>query len=209
MKRVLLILGIISLLVFSCDKVKEISDDISAVKYNPSLILNPADSVSKIYAPNCTESIPFPTDSTVSVFIDVDKDGLNDFKFSYSTYYNFVSVLDSCENHNSEIIIEAIGAENKIIVDEEHPENVRVYAVDDEIQISSSIADKATVFLNDASIPEDVILESGNKYLGVKLASNRKGWIKVYHDFDLFKFAIVEHAYNRTFQLNIKAGQKQ
>ena len=209
MKRYLFILGIIGIITFSCDKVEKLKDDISFRKYIPHLILNPTDSVAKIYAPNCSESIPFPTDSSQSILIDVDKDGLNDFKFTYFTSYNFVSSIDSCENHNSKIVVEAIGSENRVIVDEDNPENVRVFAVDDEIKISSSIADNATIFLEDASISEDVILESGNKYLGVKLASNTVGWIKVYHDRETLKFAILEHAFNRTFQLNIKAGQKQ
>jgi hypothetical protein len=209
MKRYLFILGIIGMITFSCHKVKKLKDDISSRKYIPQLVLSPADSVATIYSPTCSESIPFPTDSTQFVLIDVDKDGFNDFKFTYSASYNFVSSIDSCENHNSQIVVEAIGSENRVIVDEDNAENVRVFAVDDEIKISSSIAVNATIFLDDASISEDVILETGNKYLGVKLASNTVGWIKVYHDRGTFRFAILEHAFNRTFQLNIKAGQTQ
>lgn len=207
MKRYLFVLGLIGIIVSSCGKVEELKDEISSYKYNPQLVLNPADSASMLYSPHCSEAIPFPTDSMQSLEIDVDNDGLKDFKFTYTTRYEFVSSVDSCENHNSIILMEAIGLENKILVKEEASDQIRVLAHDDLITKTSSVASEAYIFLEDAAFSEDIVLESGNKFIGVRLASNRMGWIKVYHDRANFKFTVLQNAYNDNFHLDIRAGQ--
>ncbi|PWH85278.1 hypothetical protein [Brumimicrobium oceani] len=207
MKQYLIFLVLIAFIVSSCDKVKELKDEISSHKYSPQLVLKPVDSLSRIYSPHCSELIPFPLDSAESLEIDVDNDGLKDFKFTYTTHYEFVSSVDSCENHNSSILMEAIGLENKIIVKEEAMNQVRVLAQDDLISNTSSVSSNAFIFLEDAEVAEDVVLESGNKFIGVRLSSNRMGWIKVYHDRSIFKFTVLQNAYNSNFHLDIKAGQ--
>lgn len=198
----------ITIIASSCDKVEELKDEISFRLYDPYLELNPADSVAKIYAPSCYELIPSPSDSVVSVAIDVDKDGFNDFEFTYSTYYKNVSPFDACENHNSSIKVKAFGVENRILVEDVIFSKVRVYSIDDELSMSNPVSSEAVIYLDDASSSEAVTLESGNKYIGVRLASGRIGWIKIAHKLETFTFTIMEHAYNKNLLLNIKAGQK-
>mgnify|MGYP001252835318 CR=1 FL=1 len=208
MKRYLFILGLIGIIASSCDKVKELKDEISSYKYNPQLVLNPVDTVSVRYT-HCSEPIPFPSDSIQSLEIDIDNDEINDFRFTYSTSFNFVSSMDSCENHNSRIVIEAIGIDNKILVKENASDQVRILGYDELIVNTNLVASSATIFLEDASAPDDITFESGNKYIGVRLSSNRMGWIKFYHDRASFKFTVLQNAYNDNFHLNIKAGQIQ
>lgn len=208
-KQIVVVLVLLSITAFSCSKVKKLENDITFKKFIPFLTLNPIDSISKLYNTSCSEFIPYPFDSVESVEIDIDKNGENDFRFTYSTSYNFVSSSDSCRNHNSRIVLKALGVGNSILVDDKTTERIHVFGVNDEINNEYQLSSNAFIYLDDDAYSEEIAIESGNKYLGVKMFSGSLGWIKVFHKIDTFSFSIMEHALNRTMQLNINAGQKQ
>lgn len=209
MKNYFLFFVLVSVLAFSCNKLTVMEDEISFKKYVPFLTLNPADSSGQIYSTNCSETIPFPTDSIESVEVDIDKDGQNDYRFTYATNYMFVSAQDSCENHNSSILVKALGIGNYIFLEDENSEKISVFEKDNKITNANLTGTNAIVFLDHASSNEEITLETGNKYLGVKLAAGGLGWIKVFHDRTNFTFSIIEHAYNRNIHMDIKAGQDE
>lgn len=193
-------------LISACGKVEKLEPDISFRKYNPNLRLNPVDSLSYMYNSNCFEYLPFPTDSTQSIRIDVDKDEIDDFEFTYTTFYAYQNSVDSCENYNSSISIKAIGASNKVIVEDEFKQQVLIFEQGDDIEKTNTVSDSAIIFLDDYSAEEQYPLSAGNKLIGVRLTGNKMAWIKVAYHKEELAFSIIEHAYNDNFHLGITAG---
>ncbi|WP_107039489.1 hypothetical protein [Brumimicrobium mesophilum] len=208
MKQVLFLLVLISLIAFSCKKLKKLENDITTEKFIPSLTLNPVDSAVQLYTPSCGEFIPFPFDSVQSIEIDIDKNGENDYSFTYTTAYNFISTSDSCKNHNSKVEVKALGIGNNIFVENKVNKKAKVFEEGEEIDNSNHLSSNAIIFQDDGLSSEEISMENGNKYIGVKLFSGSVGWIKVYHRRDSFDFSIMEHALNKTVQLTIKAGHR-
>lgn len=211
MKHYLLLFSIFSLFVFSCDKteLKKMEDDISYRKHIPFLVLSPADSVGEISNFQCTKAFPFPSDSTVSIEMDFDQDGQNDYRFTYTTNYELMSTIDSCQNYSSIIEVKGLGSGNKILIEDKPAGNLQVFEQNDKIPKASKLANEAVVFLDGFNGTGNVDLENGNKFIGVKLSSGGFGWIKFFHSKDSISFSIMEHAYNRNIHMKIKAGQTQ
>ena len=208
MKRYLFILGLISLMTFSCDKVTKLEDDISFRKHNPYLILKPLDRVGQISTSECTKPFPFPSDSTQSVEIDMNQDGNNDFEFTYSTRYEAISPNDSCMNYSSSIVMKSIDFKNNILLKNKSTEEIQLFEEGSKVSNNLKASTKAIIYLDDAINSEHFEIDNGNQYIGIKMFTGGYGWIKLFHRKDSMSFAIMEHAYNNTIDFTIKAGQK-
>lgn len=208
MKQTIFLLLSIGLIAFSCNKVKKLEDEISFRKFLPFLTLNPVDSVVQLYG-SCDEFIPFPFDSVQSVEIDIDKNGENDFRFTYTTNYNFINSTDSCRNHNSSVIVKALGIGNNVVVENKTTKKAKMFEADDKIGKDYFLSSDAFIYLDNPNLADTINMGAGNKYIGVKMFSGSLGWIKVFHRRDTFNFSVMEHAINNNFHLDIKAGQKQ
>ena len=210
MVRYLTLLLVFSLFILSCDKtnLKKMEDDISYKKYSPYLALNPVDSVGQISNSKCIRSFPFPSDSTTFVEIDIDKDGQNDFRFTYTTNYDLISATDSCENYSSIIEAKGIGVGNNVLIENDITERLQIFEEDDKIPNTSKLANEAIVFLEDFTESENVEFGKGNKYIGLKLDLGGFAWIKCFHTKDSIRFSIMEYGYNNNIHMDIKAGQK-
>lgn len=221
MIRYFILLSLIGLFTLSCEKskLKKMKDDISWRKYDPFLVLKPADSVGQISNFGCVKPFHYPSDSTVSVEVDVNKDGQNDYRFTYSTFYNLISPSDSCKNYSSIIKVKAIGVGNSVLIsNSDNLNKLQVFERDQKIPNGSKLAAEGILLRDNISGSVDIAIEpeievepefqSGNKYIGVQLFGGETGWIKFFHTKDSISFSIMEHAYNRNIHLDIQAGQK-
>lgn len=196
------------LLLLSCNKIKKMESDIIYNNFYPHLILNPADSTAQLFQ-NCTEFIPYPSDSTQWIEIDINNDDIKDFRFTYSSYYQFVSETDSCKNHNSKIEISALGIGKSILVLDKETKKVKSFDADQKVNASAPTTNHATIYLDDHSAPEQIPFSDKSKYIGVQLSNGCYGWIKVLHNKDLFSFSIMGKAYQNNIHMDLIAGQKE
>lgn len=206
MKKYIFALGLFSLLLFSCGKMTEVKDEISFRKYKPYLVLQPADSVTHFPDETCDKAIPFPLDSVVSESLDINKDGQDDFKMTYTTSYQS-SPINSCENYSSTLEAKALLPGHLILVNNVTTKKIQVFEKNEEIPNNSKYAENGFIYLDQPDNSEYFEIGNGNKYLGIRLKDGETGWIKVFHQKDSLKFTIMEHAYNKTTILDIKAGQ--
>lgn len=210
MKRITILLALFSLIALSCDKITPIEDEIVYRKYSPYLVLKPADSVGQITVFQCEKAFPYPSDSSVSVNVDLDKDGIDDFSFTYTTRFLQINAMDSCENYRSKIEMKSLDLNNSILVENTNNNKIRIFNEDNNIPGPGATGAKsAIIHLDEGSASTDFSIEDGNKYIGVNMYPGGYGWIKVFHQKDSLSFTIMEHAFNATFNLNIKAGQKK
>lgn len=208
MKNSVFILGLIGLLMSSCDKEINTKYEIFYKKYNAALVLNPADSVGQISNVHCEKFFPFPSDSTESVEIDVNEDGVNDYRFTYTTNYELISATDSCENYGSRIVMQALGIGNSILIENNTSNNLQFFELDDRIPNNSKNATTATIFSDNFQNHDNIELGGGYKYIGISSFSGGFGWIKVSYKENSLTFSIFEHASNSKLNSNIKAGYK-
>lgn len=209
MIRHILIFVLIGFIALSCDKVEKMEDDIAYKGFNPYLLLNPADSVGHISNSTCSKSFPFPADSSVSLTIDIDHDGVDDFSFTYSTSYNLVSPSDSCYNYSSKISVQGTGIGNNILVKDKNTTQISAYELDSPVIAASLSSYNAIIYFDNASGSNSFDFDEGNKYIGFQLANGKYGWMRVFFEKDDFSFTIMDYAYNNNVHLGIKAGQKE
>lgn len=193
------------LILNACNKDK--NNLITYIDLNPDLILLPADSVGNHPSGLCQEKIPFPTDSVVTVELDINQDGINDYIFTYSTSYDWVSASSPCANHNSTLQVSGIGADNKIMVANTDMNEISVLAGGDLISSNQLFSTNAIIYRDNAMgflYFGDFL---GEGYMGFKLSGGELGWIKLNFQRDLFKCSILEYGYNQNANSQIKAGE--
>ncbi len=208
MKHIIIALGIIILFSYSCKKedvVVDIVDEFVYVDLVPNLVLHPCDTFGQI--PNGFEIIPSPLDSSVNVSIDINQDGIDDFIFYYSTYYEMVSQSRPEANYNSTVSILGLYSGNKVIVDKAHNLDLDMMAFGDSIDQSKTLFSNGDVFRDNVSAPYGFWGFSGDGYIGLKLTNGEYAWIKINLDISTYTFTILEYAYNKKHGSRITAGQ--
>ena len=184
-------------------------DDISYNDIIPDLVLNPVDSVGQHQSSLCEEPIPFPTDSISTVYLDLNQDGINDYSFTYETYYEWVSASSPCANHNSILNVVGLIDGNEICVANEDMDEVSVFQDGDPIDRSQLFANSAVIYRDQAFAFLYFGGFSDEGCIGVKLSSGELGWIKLDFQQNLFLCYIKEFAINKNVLLEIRAGQMQ
>ncbi len=219
MKRIFPIFAVLILFFFSCQKSDNENpppedppgntDDIVYSDLDPNLILHPVDSFGLHPSGLCQEIIPYPSDSLESVELDMDGDGVNDFRFTYQTYFHFVSAgLPPCEYYNSSVTVYALNTGYAIATHE--PYNQAEFFVQDDT-IDSSLTYTSNGYIFYVAYGGWFSLDSltGEGFIGVILADNKLGWIKLSFDKNTFTFIIMAYGFNNTAGLEIKAGQTE
>ncbi len=209
MRQILLIIGFISMIIISCDKEKEpeLKDKIIHLDLTPDLTLHAVDSVGFHPSGLCQEVIPFPSDSTVIVDLDINLDGDSDFRFTYSTFYEWVSASSPCANYNSTLEVSGMNADNKIMVANEDIHEISVLENGDLINTDQLFSDNAIIYRDNAMAFLYFGDFSGEGFIGIKLFGGELGWIKLNFQKDSFTCAIMEYGYNKTINSQIAAGQ--
>ena len=197
------------MIIISCDNKtdNELKDKIIYLDLNPDLTLHPVDSVGFHPSGLCQEVIPFPTDSTVIVYLDVNQDGENDFRFTYSTFYEWVSASSPCANYNSTVQVSGLTTENKIKVANEDMYEISILENGDLINADQLFASNAIIYRDYAMASLYFGDLSGEGFIGVKLSSGELGWIKLNFEKESFTCTIMEYGYNETINAKITAGQ--
>jgi len=206
MKKIILIV-LTSLMISSCVKDKDLTDEIIFVDLNPDLILNPVDSVGLHPSGLCQQVIPFPSDSIISTDIDINQDGQNDYRFTFTNFYEWVSASYPCANYNSIVQINALINGNKVVIANEEMHDIKVLNCNDNINKKDLFYDNAFIYRNVAMGNLYFGDFSGEGYIGFKLSNGELGWIKINFQKDYFLCIILEYAYNKNVASDINAGQ--
>ena len=209
MRQIFIIIGFISMTIISCnnDSDNELKDKIIYLDLTPDLSLHPVDSVGLHPSGLCQEIIPFPTDSTVIVDLDINQDGVDDFRFTYSTFYEWVSASSPCANYNSTLQIGGLTAENKIKVANEDMHEVSILENGDLINVDQLFASNAIIYRDNTMGFLYFGDFSDEGFIGVKLSGGELGWIKLIFQKDSFTCTVMEYGYNETINSQITAGQ--
>ncbi len=205
MRHYILIFVLICSMLISCKR--DVSDNIIYIDLKPDLILHPVDSVGMHPSGLCQEVIPFPSDSTLKVDLDIDKDGIDDFRFTYTTFYEWVSASNPCANYNSTLQIAGLLTENKIFIENENMREVRVLEKGDLICANQLSANNAIIYRDNSMSSLNFEDFSGEGFIGFKLSDGELGWIKLDFQKDSFTCTILEYGYNEVINSQITAGQ--
>jgi len=211
MKHFFLIIGVISMIIISCDEETEteLKDKIIYVDLSADLTLHPVDSVGFHPSGLCQEVIPFPSDSTVIVDLDINQDGDDDFRFTYSTFYEWVSASSPCANYNSTLQVSGLKADNKIMVANEDMNEISVLENGDLINSDQLFSDNAIIYRDNAMAFLYFGDFLGEGFIGFKLSGGELGWIKLDFQKDSFTCEIMEYGYNETINSQMTAGQME
>jgi hypothetical protein len=176
----------------------------STFKYEPDTFIPPL----------CYET-PYPSDSTAQYYLDVNKDGIDDFLFTVKrwVYFGVGSSfhMDPClcyQNYSTRII--STNDSNKICIKNYAPFATE-FLNNDIISSDSSWASAIRPLYN-SSIEHQFFYAPNNSeyYLGIQVYKENRfyyGWILVGISKD--NLILKEYAINISENLNIKAGQKQ
>lgn len=211
MRYFFLIIGFMSVIILSCDKAKvaDLQDKIVYVDLTPDLVLHPVDSVGQHPSGFCYEYIPFPTDSIQNVDLDIDQNGVNDFRFTYTTFFQFVSASNPCTNYNSSLVVKGLSAENNIRVKNLEMDEVCVLDTGDLIKSNQLFSNNAVIFRDYASNFLNYDDFAGEGFIGVKFSGGKIAWIKLDFQKNSFTCTIMEYGYNETKNNQIAVGQKE
>jgi hypothetical protein len=211
MRYFFLIIGFMSVIILSCDKAKvaDLPDKIVYVDLTPDLVLHPVDSVGLHPSGFCDEFIPFPTDSIQKVDLDMNQDGVNDFRFTYTTFYESVSGSNPCANYNSTLEVKGLSAENNIRVKNLNMDEVCVFQMGDLINSNQLFSNNAVIFRDNATSFLNYSDFSGEGFIGVKFSGGELAWIKLDFQKNSFTCTVMEYGYNETKNNQIAVGQKE
>lgn len=200
-----------SITVISCDKdsAGNFKDKIVYQDLSPDLILHPVDSQGFHPSGFCQEIIPFPSDSTVIVDLDINHDGDYDFRFTYSTFFELVSASSPCANYNSVLHVKGLSAEEKIKVANEDMREISILEKGDFIEADQLYANHAIIYRDNEMAFLYFGAFAGEGFIGIKLSGGELGWIKLNFQKDSFLCTIMEYGYNEAINSEIMAGQKE
>jgi hypothetical protein len=190
----------------------ELADEIHYINLDPDSVLRPVISVGS-HPSGCAKPIPFPADSSVTINLDINLDGENDFLFRYRTLYQFLSVSSPCSNYGSYVSVAAVtGSGNKVIVSEPdfYPNKLISFDNGELITSDNFTENQGYVFYEFLQVPFPSFHGfSGEGYIGIKLAGGELGWIKINLDIPTFTCSILEYAFNTNPESSIEAGQME
>jgi hypothetical protein len=197
------------MILISCNKDSEdvLTNKIMYIDLNPDITLHPVDSIGLHPSGLCQEIIPFPSDSTVIVNLDINQDGVNDFRFTYSTFYEWVSASSPCSNYNSTLQVDGLSSTNKIKVENEDKHEVSILENGDVINTNQLFANNAILYRDNTMSFLNFGEFSDERFIGIKLSSGELGWIKLNFQKNSFTCTILECGYNETKNAQITAGQ--
>ena len=102
---------------------------------NPQLEVTSVDTL--ISHPSGCGEVPIPSDSSASIFLDINNDGTNDFSITCSTWYQTISASYPCVNYQKRITISGTNENNKISIQENY-NIVKTFNINDIIDDSDN-----------------------------------------------------------------------
>lgn len=196
-------LGWIGMIAISCNKASPLQDKIIYVDLDSNYMLHPVDSLTYQLI-SC--AIPWPNDSMVTLDLDMNQDGVNDFRFTYAIWYRFISASNPCSNFNSYVNIEGLANGNKIRVSSQDQRVISVLNEDHWIASDQLFGNDAIIFTYNSGAQFSFNDFLGEGYIGIQLSKGELGWIKLNFDEYHYTCEIMEYAYNATSNAPIKAG---
>ena len=207
MKKAIMMLLLVSFFFNSCEKENEKVAPSNKILYhvlNPSIVVSSVDSL--IDHPSGCGYIPSPSDSSASITIDINDDGLMDFTLTCSSWYSFVSASNPCANYNTNITLSGTSNDNKLAITGNY-NVVNLFEFNDELNSSQEWSNTGILMLSSALAPFSTNF-NGDKYLGLKINQDQEdlfGWI--YIDKNGYEITVISYAINQTANISIKAGQ--
>lgn len=211
MKKLLIFILLLTLLLPSCKKEESnddpLPDQILYRDIEPDVVMN---SINYLYEhPSGCGLVPSPADSTAEYQLDMDLDGINDFKITVKTTYEFVSASGPCANYQYRMYIESLKSSEYISYQPNNYYNGNFLVAGD--SINSKLLYHTSAMFHLVAPLAPYFTFSGDKYLPVKLVSGSKtmyGWIRI-ERYGLNSITLKEFALNITSNNPIIAGQKE
>ena len=209
MKKLTAILFIIISIAFACTK-ETVSppppaiDNIIHTNLNPSLEVCPMDSM--VYRIPCSSAVPFPINASAKVDLDLNNDGVSDFKIEYRNWYDWVSNSSPCVNYHTSLYIYSYSPNGGIITDINNSNGVLPLKDDEIIGPNDNFVAGTAIYISSA--PYNYYSDFGSQgFIGVKLSDGSVGWIEINHSRNQYTCKVLGFAVNTTIGNSIKAGQ--
>lgn len=202
----LLVIGFLSITSCKDDPMIE-PDKIYFKEFQPYVELTSVDTFYNSY-PNC--QTPSPLNGSVDFYVDIDSNGVNDFKITIRHFYKNISP-HPCVNYNYVIGIYGSSSENFVSGIGEW--NIPKYFTIGELIDSTLQWDNISTILYDVNYmggPYGGADFIGDKYMGLSIdyGENRNfAWLRI--NKNGFKITIKSFAINFAQNKPIKAGQKE
>ena len=157
-------------------------------------------------------TIPYPSDSSAGITLDVDHNGLPDLSLRVFTFYQFVSASSPEANYNYGVIINTYDTKDSVVFDQTSGPcwAAKTFLQDSVISGNFKFTYSASIYASGYSTGCNVLPKVGDKYYGFKIWNNGNynyGWILL--NFNSMKLTLKEYAVNLTPNKPIKAGQKE
>ncbi len=180
-------------------------DAFSHTVYAPSLEVTHVQHIA--LHPSGCGSVPFPSDSTGILPIDLDGDGRDDIQIVMRGVFNLVSNSNPCVNYGSRYSIEALEDDWKIAALAEY-DALATFDEGQNISIHGLWNARANIQIVDP-LPGPHISFTGETYVGVRNKSDghcaRYGWLRL----EQLDYTIIVHeiGFQSSGQGEVKAGQ--
>ncbi len=199
------ILILISLLFFFLGCKKSTNGKIFVTKFYPEIELTSVDTI--VNLPSCI-SLALPADSSSTILLDIDKDGVNDFDITCLSWYNFVSASSPCSNYQKSIMISGLNENNFVAIEGDYFV-VKAFDLDQEIEKSENWSNFAYFMKLDQGLWFSANLE-GEMYVGLKFEKQfKKYYAWLYIEKIDYKIIIKSYAFRNKSGKTIKAGQTE
>ena len=178
-------------------------DNIIHTDLNPNLEVCPIDSL--VYIFPCWSLLPSPTYGNKQDEVDVNNDGVADFKIEYRNWYEHFSNSSPCANYHTRLTISSKSQSGGIINSINNQIGANSFKVDETISPIDNFVTEAHIY---QEFPYSYYGSfGGHGFIGVKLSDGSVGWIEIKHDRAQYTCEVVGFAVNTTIGNLIKAGQ--
>jgi len=202
MNKIFTLFSLLLLLLISCDEDNYAEDIILFTELQPPLTVTSVDTVVYLLGPGYYA--PSPEDSTATISLDINNDGIDDFSVSCTTMFYWVSASGGSANYNFWISISGISDENQVSKTDHF---AKFYSADDVIDNSENWNQEALLMMSGGYVPYYSNFE-GNRYLGLKIKQGQNdyySWLQI--NKTGYLITVMSHATNQTAHNSIRAGQ--
>ena len=207
MYKLITILLLFCVTLIGCKKEKNSKkDSVKYTEFQPTLKVTSVDTI-VAHGSGCGYVV-LPTDTAASISIDINSDGVDDFKLECGSWYSFVSNSNPCANYNKNITITGYSNDNSVAVKDEY--NVAsTFEVNAVINNSQKWNNNAMLMLLATQAPFTTNF-TGNKYIGLRMQMGENihfAWL--YLNKTDYTITVISSAINQTVGNSIRTGQKE
>lgn len=205
---------LLSLLIFNCNKNESYDEEeilplevnILYTQLQPNLEVTSVDTLLYVEYGGGGSYIPQPSDTTASLYLDINNDDVIDFRIRCSSNYNWVTNDDPWANYSRSISISGTSADNQIAITDDY--NI-AHLLDTNAVVNDSLewVTNAMLYLYSAEAPFSTNF-NGDVYLGLRMKQDQgDNFCWLFINKTQYDISVMSYAINLTLDESIHIGQ--